>query len=352
MEEDAKVIIQEKRRREFEEKDKERRKKKDKRKEEKRKRKQEKEEHDVGGGEEGPRRRVRIAEEPEGAPEVDRRRQREAEDRKDCGEDKKQKKEDKGEEGDVDMGSAQGLVEAWVCEVVNEMGDVEEEDHEGDELAWDDVHGGELPIEEVKKGRKEEVGFMNRRKLWTLRPIKECFEKTGKPPVSTRWVDTNKAHELDGIDVRCRLVARNFKGGDKDRDDLFAETPPLEAKRLLMSRAVTRRKDGRVRKLLFIDVRKAHLNPPCEGDVYIELPAEAECPEGMCGKLDFWLYVFRPAAAAWEKHYSGKLESVGFVRGVTCGVVFYHPGRDISLAVHGDDFTSCASGQLPPRSPA
>jgi hypothetical protein len=30
------------------------------------------------------------------------------------------------------------------------------------------------------------------------------------------------------------MAARDFKGGDKDRDDLFAETPPLEAKRMLM----------------------------------------------------------------------------------------------------------------------
>ncbi len=32
---------------------------------------------------------------------------------------------------------------------------------------------------------------------------------------------------------------------------------------------------------------------------------------------------------------------MGFVRGLSCGVVFYHKGRDISLAVHGDDFTFC-----------
>ena len=29
----------------------------------------------------------------------------------------------------------------------------------------------------------------------------------------------------------------------------------------------------------------------------------------------------------------------GFKRGVTCVVVFYHAERDISLVVHGDDFT-------------
>eukprot|EP00973_Karenia_brevis_P082907 11496136-Karenia_brevis.AAC.1 len=63
------------------------------------------------------------------------------------------------------------------------------------------------------------------------------------------------------LDVRSRMVASNAKGGDKGRDDLLAETPPLEAKRLLMSRAVTSRKDGRSRKLMSIEVKNAHLNP-------------------------------------------------------------------------------------------
>ena len=37
----------------------------------------------------------------------------------------------------------------------------------------------------------------------------------------------------------------------------------------------------------------------------------------------------------------GKLEDIGFKRGEGCGVVFYHPLRDISMGVHGDDFTLC-----------
>ena len=98
---------------------------------------------------------------------------------------------------------------------------------------------------------------------------------------------------------------------------------------------------------MFIDVKKAHTIPRCEEDVYIDLPEECGAPPGMCGKLEFWLYGFRPAAAAWERHYSELLEKVGFARGVGCGVVFYHPERDISLAVHGDDFTfSGARGDL------
>ena len=181
---------------------------------------------------------------------------------------------------------------------------------------------------------------MEERGIWVLRPIEECWQKTGKAPVSVRWVDTNKGTP-EFVEVRSRLVARDFKGADKDRDDLFAETPPLEAQRLQLSRAATRRKDGKWRKLMFIDARKAHLNPRCEDDVYVLLPEECGCPEGMCGKLEFWLYGFRKAASAWEGFYGGKLEEVGFTRGMSCGVVFYHKVRDLSVVVHGDDFTLC-----------
>eukprot|EP00973_Karenia_brevis_P024214 3343738-Karenia_brevis.AAC.1 len=79
-----------------------------------------------------------------------------------------------------------------------------------------------------------------------------------------RWVDTNKSFMKGKYEIRSRMVAKSFKGNDKGRDDLFAETRPLEAKRLLMSRAVTKRVDGGSRKLMFIDVKKAHLNPVCE----------------------------------------------------------------------------------------
>ena len=118
--------------------------------------------------------------------------------------------------------------------------------------------------------------------------------------------------------IRCRLVARDFKGDDNVRDVLFAENPPLEAKRLLMSRSATRRRDGKFRKPRFMDGRKAHLNPACEEDVYIQFLEECCAPEGMCGKLNCWLYGFRPAVAAWEKMSSKLSEQVGFVRGVGC----------------------------------
>jgi hypothetical protein len=136
--------------------------------------------------------------------------------------------------------------------------------------------------------------------------------------------------------VRCRLVARDFRTkGDKDREDLFAATPPLELLKALISKAAANQK----RKILVIDVKKAHLYPLCSQDVFIELPEEAGAKQGMCGKLVHWLYGFRPAAQAWENHYAGNLESEGFKRGVASPVSFWNPSKDVSCLVHGDDFT-------------
>ena len=73
-----------------------------------------------------------------------------------------------------------------------------------------------------------------------------------------------------------------------------------------------------------LDVRKAHLNPACDVDEYVELPPEAGAAPGMCGKLLRWLYGMRGAAQAWGSHYSAKLEEIGFEQGMSSPAVFYH----------------------------
>ena len=73
--------------------------------------------------------------------------------------------------------------------------------------------------------------------------------------------------------------------------------------------------------------------------MYVQLPEEAKGGPGMSGKLNFWLYRFRPAANAWENFYAEKFESEGFERGAACPVIFWHPVRDLASALHGDDFT-------------
>ena len=40
--------------------------------------------------------------------------------------------------------------------------------------AWDDVHGGQLPIAEVKAARQEEVEYMQARGIWKVVPLTMC----------------------------------------------------------------------------------------------------------------------------------------------------------------------------------
>jgi hypothetical protein len=179
-------------------------------------------------------------------------------------------------------------VEEWICEIqeaVEEENEAEEkrwkEEYEDEEIGWDDVRGGVLRAADVAAARAEEIKYMVGRKIWNLRTVEECWRKTGKGPKSVRWVDTNKGTE-DRPEVRSRLVVMDFKGKGPAEDEFFAQTPPLEALRMQMSRAATvvRMGNGGVgerRKMLFIDAKKAHLNPPRQP----LLVAQCKFPHGM-----------------------------------------------------------------------
>eukprot|EP00973_Karenia_brevis_P002854 387478-Karenia_brevis.AAC.1 len=71
--------------------------------------------------------------------------------------------------------------------------------------AWDDVHGGEIPLKFVKAARKEEVNFIEGKPVWNLRTVEECWAVTGKALIKMRWVDTNKSHMKGRFDVRSRM---------------------------------------------------------------------------------------------------------------------------------------------------
>ena len=148
--------------------------------------------------------------------------------------------------------------EKSICEVCNKFS--EEKNCDTPDFALDDLHGIQLPMAQVLEARHEEMSHM---KGHTFEVVKrqECFDRTGKGPISTRWVDTEKSHGQGPMKVRSRFVARDFKRrGERDREYLFCATPPLELLRLSVSLMVTRSpKDfGRSRKMLFIDVKKAH----------------------------------------------------------------------------------------------
>jgi hypothetical protein len=121
--------------------------------------------------------------------------------------------------------------------------------------------------------------------------------------------------------------------------------PPLESKKLLFQKAIkensrSRAAGGNGVKLMFIDVKKAHLNGFLADDdhTFIQLPNEVK-HEGRRGRLRKWLYGMRLAASAWEKDYSARLAALGFKKGAVAPTVIFCEEKNIRCVMHGDDFT-------------
>ena len=100
----------------------------------------------------------------------------------------------------------------------------------GGNYAWDDVSNSSLDPEMVKAARKEELEEYRKYGVYKKVPIERAWKEIGRGPIGVRWVDINKGDEVHP-EYRSRLVAQEIKT-DK-REDLFAATPPLEAKKLL-----------------------------------------------------------------------------------------------------------------------
>ena len=112
--------------------------------------------------------------------------------------------------------------------------------NEESQKIYDELTGKELNPKKVKQARNGEMEFVKKIQVYEERSIRECWDKTGKRLIPTRWVDI-----LKGEEERSRWVAQDFKGNDKNRDDLFAAMPQLEAKKALFRMAATRMKEGR-----------------------------------------------------------------------------------------------------------
>ena len=93
------------------------------------------------------------------------------------------------------------------CEEVNPG--PQTEDEEFDEECWDDVNGRRLNAGKVRDAREVELKYFDDKKVGELVPIKTCWERIGKAPVTVRWIDHDKG--TNGQEnYRSRLVARQF----------------------------------------------------------------------------------------------------------------------------------------------
>ena len=72
----------------------------------------------------------------------------------------------------------------------------------------------------------------------------------------------------------------------------------------------------------------------------MHLPKELGLPSNAVGRLVSCANGCRDAGHIWEECYRHALISIGFEPGVASACCFYHRERDISVVVHGDDFTA------------
>ena len=194
--------------------------------------------------------------------------------------------------------------EAWMTE---------EEPRQGDE-------GGDLDPEQVRQGREEEMNYtVKTLKMFEFGSWEDATSRTSRMPTTRKWVDRAKKDDTGKTFVRCRLVARDFKPKrEGPRDDLFAAMPMLEAKKALFAVVAGVREKRRAQgheevKLMFVEVKKAHLNVKCEEEEWVQLLDEFK-KIGRYAKLKRWLYGMRKAASGWEEDYARRLVEDGFRR--------------------------------------
>lgn len=106
------------------------------------------------------------------------------------------------------------------------MGQEDDTEAPGGNWEWelpdvcDDKSGRLLEPKLVEAAREKEVDFMRRIGLFEAVTVEVCWRKTGRPPMSTKWVDVSERHE-ESPDIKCRFP------------DVFAAMPTLEAKKML-----------------------------------------------------------------------------------------------------------------------
>ena len=77
---------------------------------------------------------------------------------------------------------------------------------------WDDVSGGVLDPSLTQQARMDEIEGADQMGVWTKVDRAECLRVTGRGPIGTRWIDTDKGDSMHPK-PRSRLVAQELKKG-------------------------------------------------------------------------------------------------------------------------------------------
>ena len=75
---------------------------------------------------------------------------------------------------------------------------------------FDDITGKELPWQAVKEAREKELKYLRELGVYEEADERTAVSKYNITPVDTKWVDTDKAFEVEPMQIRSRTVAKEF----------------------------------------------------------------------------------------------------------------------------------------------
>ena len=101
-----------------------------------------------------------------------------------------------------------------------------------------------------------------------------------------------------------------------------------------------RKKGSKPLRLSFVDIRKAYFNAIPERAIYMKLPKEMGLSPDLVARQVRCVYGTCDAGKLWEDTHTQAMEHAGLISGSADPCVFYHKVRDITIVVHGDDFTA------------
>ena len=208
----------------------------------------------------------------------------------------------------------------------------------------DEYTGETLPETLIRAAIREELDYFNDR-VWQICTKDDMAKYDDHIFVRSRWVMCNKG-DAEVPDCRARLVACEVNKTGEKNDLFYASTPPLEAKKAMFDRYSQHARQGKhPLRLSFVDVRKAYFNGTPKRNVFMTLPKELGLPSHFVAKQVRCVYGTRDAGSIWEDVYRGALEAMGFESAVASPCCFVNEKKNISVVVHGDDFTALGTDQ-------
>ena len=162
-------------------------------------------------------------------------------------------------------------------------------------LCIDSVTIRELPWHEVRHAREQELTCLRGLGVYEKVDEREAIVQYQVTPVDSTLIDTNKAFEEEPMQIRSRVVARDFKSDS--RPSLYARTPPLEALEAII---LTAANHEATISILHIDMSRPYF---AERLVLIRLPAEDRlgADAGEIGLLKKRMYSTLDAASNWVR---------------------------------------------------